>query len=463
MENKSKTIFVIIMIIMLIPFSAAAEQSELKVCIDGEYVDFEDTTGYPYIDENNRIQVPFRVTLEAFGAIVSWNNELKIAVAEKNDIKVVIPIGQSYIEKDEEKIMNDTISVIKEDRVYLPIRIVMECFDCNVTWNSDEKTVVATSADPQEISEIYLDLFDYKQKVKENEVLIEGRTNADNILKIDGKEVAVGEEERFYYLFTDLDPEENKIIISAENVETGEKIEREINVYYEVIETEDGSEEEIQEGNEDEQEDSKIYLDLRDYNKRVKKNRVGISGRTNPDNILKINGKEVIIAEDGEFNYIFTNLNRGENNTIVVSVENDETGEKIEEEINVYYKVVEDDYEEEEDQEKIYKEGFDNEESEYEDPVITLDKEIPEVTDQESFIITGTYENVGRIIINGPYKNIKVEMKDNKFSHTIKLSTGKDGWLQTEKGVLNVIQIIAANGDKMLVKEYVVYYKEESE
>ncbi|MCG8484909.1 MAG: hypothetical protein MJA31_16475, partial [Clostridia bacterium] len=134
----------------------------------------------------------------------------------------------------------------------------------------------------------------------------------------------------------------------------------------------------------------------------------------------------------------------------------------IEKKMSVYYKVSDtDECNDDEELEKEHKVGFDNEESEFEEPVITLDNIIPEVTDQETFLITGTYENVEKMHMHSAYNvDGKVEMKDNKFSYTAKLFTGKNGGTQFDKGIYNWIQIIAINGDKMLVREFVVYYKE---
>ena len=52
--------------------------------------------------------------------------------------------------KNGEKILNDTIAVIKGNRTYLPIRIVLEAFDASVNWDKDNETVIITSQKYQE-------------------------------------------------------------------------------------------------------------------------------------------------------------------------------------------------------------------------------------------------------------------------------------------------------------------------
>lgn len=115
--------------------------------IDDKTVQFNTTSGAPFIDQTNRTQVPFRLTMEQFGCLVSWDKENKVAIAEKDDIMVEVPIGASYIIKNGQKISNDTVALIKDGRTYLPIRAVLEAFGAKVTWDSKTSTVTVYSKD----------------------------------------------------------------------------------------------------------------------------------------------------------------------------------------------------------------------------------------------------------------------------------------------------------------------------
>jgi hypothetical protein len=131
------------------------EETVITIRIDGNDVVFDQSSGFPFIDDNGRTQVPFRKTLEAFGAAVDWDNEFRTAIAIKDGITVRAPIGTEYIYKDDEKIINDTRSMVKDGRTYLPIRVVLEAFDADVDWDNASKTVIITSAEIEE-SEIEL-------------------------------------------------------------------------------------------------------------------------------------------------------------------------------------------------------------------------------------------------------------------------------------------------------------------
>jgi len=143
MKKVYKIIINIIVFVFILSRLAMAEtKNNIAITINDEHVEFNDNLGYPFIDSNNRSLVPFRVTLEKFGAKVSWDNTNKIAIAEKYGYKVEVPIGKSYISKDGERIEIDTSAQIIDGRTYLPIRAVFEAFGATVNWDDTTQTVI---------------------------------------------------------------------------------------------------------------------------------------------------------------------------------------------------------------------------------------------------------------------------------------------------------------------------------
>ncbi len=129
-------------VVQPIPIYAA---DTLDIVINGEGVVFDDNLGYPFIDENDRTQVPFRATMESIGAEVGWNDELKMAYASYEGRQVWIPMGQDYIFVDNQLVQNDTVAVIVNERIYCPIRKVLEAFGFDVTFESETFQVIAIS------------------------------------------------------------------------------------------------------------------------------------------------------------------------------------------------------------------------------------------------------------------------------------------------------------------------------
>lgn len=144
-----KKIVLMLSLVLLLVFSSvpafAQSTNEIIVAIDSVKVDFDENTGLPLVDENYRTLVPFRKALETFGATVDWNNESRIATAVKGEIKVEVPIDQSYILINGVQKSNDTAAKIINGKTYLPIRAVIEAFGSDVQWDQKLNTVVITS------------------------------------------------------------------------------------------------------------------------------------------------------------------------------------------------------------------------------------------------------------------------------------------------------------------------------
>ncbi len=88
---------IVLSIIALLAATSISAFADINIKVNGENVPFSsaDNYGVPFVDENNRTLVPFRKTLEFAGATVGWNAESKTAIAEKNGIKVEVPMVKS--------------------------------------------------------------------------------------------------------------------------------------------------------------------------------------------------------------------------------------------------------------------------------------------------------------------------------------------------------------------------------
>ena len=150
-----RIVFVLSLVLLLALSSVTAFADEVVIInIDSVKVEFTEELGFPFIDENNRTQVPFRAALQKFRAEVDWDNETRTAIASKDEIVVKVPIGENYILKNDEKIDVDTASRIVNDRTYLPIRAVIEAFGSDVEWDGALKTVVVTT-EPVDAKALY--------------------------------------------------------------------------------------------------------------------------------------------------------------------------------------------------------------------------------------------------------------------------------------------------------------------
>lgn len=154
MKLKRKILCFLLVFILLFTIAGYA----VEISIDGSKIGFTNESGVPFVDSSNRTQVPLRVTMESFGATVGWDNSTNSATVEKNGINVRIPIGQSYIIKNGQKIPNDTAAIIKDGRTYLPIRVVLEAFGASVGWDGATQTVTVTKDPLEEIKIHFIDV-----------------------------------------------------------------------------------------------------------------------------------------------------------------------------------------------------------------------------------------------------------------------------------------------------------------
>lgn len=143
-KRFSKAFIVLMLLALFTPITfveAAASPSVIHIKINGVDVPYDNNYGFPFIDQNNRTQVPLRVTLEALGAIVYYDQNLKVAYIAYNTHVISVPINESYIIVDGKKVMNDTSAVIYNDRTYCPIRIILESLGATVNYDSASTTV----------------------------------------------------------------------------------------------------------------------------------------------------------------------------------------------------------------------------------------------------------------------------------------------------------------------------------
>lgn len=144
--KKITLILSLVLILALTSVTAFAQTTnEIIVSIDSVKVNFDENTGSPFVDENYRTLVPFRKSLETYGASVEWDNEARIAIAVKGDIRVEVPIDKNYITVNGQEKATDTAAKIVNGRTYLPIRAVIEAFGSSVEWDQSLSTVVITT------------------------------------------------------------------------------------------------------------------------------------------------------------------------------------------------------------------------------------------------------------------------------------------------------------------------------
>ncbi len=131
--------------VLLLSMSVSASNDKVTILINGQAVAFTQDSGYPYVDENNRTMVPLRVTMETAGFAVGYDPVKHTAIVIPEHGRIEVPIGTNIIYDNNTLVENDTLSVVKNGRTYLPIRAVLEAAGFTVEWENNTRTVNAYS------------------------------------------------------------------------------------------------------------------------------------------------------------------------------------------------------------------------------------------------------------------------------------------------------------------------------
>lgn len=142
--------------------AAYAEEPAINVVAEGAVLEFNEADGYglPFVDENNRTQLPLRKCLESLGAEVEYEAEDQKITVTKGDNTAVLQIDSAVMTVNAEETMMDTVPIIKNGRTYLPIRPVAEAIGYQVNWQEDDQTAVIAKEISGEKAEI-VDLSEY--------------------------------------------------------------------------------------------------------------------------------------------------------------------------------------------------------------------------------------------------------------------------------------------------------------
>ncbi len=143
MKKGIKVLGLCLLIIALMMSTVAFAGNEIKVAIDGEFVEFDVK---PQLI-NDRTMVPLRAIFEALGAEVEWVNETQTVIATKDGITVKASIGSTKMYIDDNERIMDVAPMLIDGRTLVPVRFVAEAFDCDVDWDGESNTVNVESHD----------------------------------------------------------------------------------------------------------------------------------------------------------------------------------------------------------------------------------------------------------------------------------------------------------------------------
>lgn len=131
---KKKLAMVLISIQLIIPTIVLADNT-IKITLNGETTKVKEYE--PYIDVNSRTMISIRWVAEQLGYKVYWDHETQTATISNNIDTIKVKANHDKVITQDTSIKMDTISVIKNGHLFIPVRFLSECFGFDVKWNSE--------------------------------------------------------------------------------------------------------------------------------------------------------------------------------------------------------------------------------------------------------------------------------------------------------------------------------------
>ena len=173
-----------------------------NISINGNNVQFTESSGVPFVDQAGRTQVPLRQAMEAFGCTVSWDSENKVAIVAREGTTVQVPVGKLHIINNGNQVETDTAALIKDGKVYLRIRPVLEAFGATVKWDGSTQTVEVSTVAEREIVQTITPAPTQSSSVTKSEAAYVGNSNTMKFHQLDCRYVNQIKDEHIVYLKT---------------------------------------------------------------------------------------------------------------------------------------------------------------------------------------------------------------------------------------------------------------------
>lgn len=135
---------IIITSVIVNPFYIHAADN-INVSVNGSYIDFSNDT-QPVIYES-RTYVPIRKVCEALDITVDYEDYSKTMIFLKGNNRITHVIGSNIVEINGDETKFDTPSINVNGRTLMPVRMLAESINSEVTWDPSSKTVIINYED----------------------------------------------------------------------------------------------------------------------------------------------------------------------------------------------------------------------------------------------------------------------------------------------------------------------------
>lgn len=153
---KKLTVAILFSVFMLFTTALAA-----NVYINDKQVAYTEETGYP-ITDNGTVLTPIGVTMDAFGAEVTFDEMAAYLLFTKENVVVRCRLGANFIYRNNVKIPLDIAPTMYKFKTYIPIKPIFEAFGATVETNGTDVRVYTSEDDG------FIDIVEHTPSVTRN-------------------------------------------------------------------------------------------------------------------------------------------------------------------------------------------------------------------------------------------------------------------------------------------------------
>lgn len=125
---------IILGLVLFLTQFALAQQ--INVVINGKVLDNASA-----VIINGRVLVPCRAVGDALACDISWNNNTKTVTLKRDKTILQLAANSTTAYLNSKTITLDVPSIIIDNRLYLPLRLVAESLGAKVLWEAPKSTV----------------------------------------------------------------------------------------------------------------------------------------------------------------------------------------------------------------------------------------------------------------------------------------------------------------------------------
>jgi len=125
----------------------------INVKVNNKVIDFPDKKPY-MVYTYQRVMIPVRFVSEALGAKVEWDVNTKTVKMIRSGKTITMKLGEKQALINGERYLFESPAVMKDNRVFVPLRFVSEIFGSKVEYLAKEKTALITSGELQPIKDV---------------------------------------------------------------------------------------------------------------------------------------------------------------------------------------------------------------------------------------------------------------------------------------------------------------------